>query len=83
MVALLNQGFDVVIVDDLSNANVLEAIYTITGIKPKWYWVDVKDLNKLEQVFAWHNFSSVIHFAAYKAVGESVVQPLKYYKNNL
>src|SRR5690606_19048601 len=85
VVALLNQGFNVVIVDDLSNANenVLDGIYTITGVKPKWYLVDVKDLNKLEQVFAWYNFSGVIHFAANKAVGESVVQPLKYYKNNI
>lgn len=85
VIALLNQGFNVVIVDDLSNANanVLDGIYTITGVKPKWYLVDVKDLNKLEQVFAWHNFSGVIHFAANKAVGESVVQPLKYYKNNI
>src|SRR5690606_17572701 len=85
VVALLNQGFDVAIVDDLSNANanVLDAIYTITTKKPKWYLIDTKDKSKLEQVFVWHNFKGIIHLAAFKSGEESNTHPLKYYKNNL
>lgn len=85
VVALINAGYEVVIVDDLSNASsqVLEGIYTITGKQPKWYLVDLKEHLNLESIFKWHHFTGVIHFAAHKAVGESVTEPLKYYKNNL
>lgn len=85
VVALINAGYEVVIVDDLSNASshVLEWIYAITGKHPQWYLVDLKDDKKLDQIFNWHHFTGVIHFAAHKAVGESVTEPLKYYKNNL
>lgn len=85
VVALINAGYEVIIVDNLSNSDnvVLEGIQAITSKKPKWYLVDLKDYVKLEQLFKWHCFLGVVHFAAHKAVGESVTEPLKYYKNNL
>lgn len=85
VVELLNQGKEVVIADDLSNASitVLDKIETITGIKPPFYEIDVTVLNDLETIFMEHKISGIIHFAGYKAVGESVQFPLKYYYNNL
>ncbi|WP_434978444.1 UDP-glucose 4-epimerase GalE [Daejeonia sp. YH14] len=85
VVELLNNGFDVVIVDDLSNTErfVLNNIEEITGRKPAFYPFDLKRRDLLRQVFEAHNIQGCINFAAYKAVGESQVIPLDYYENNL
>lgn len=82
---LLERGEDVVIVDNLSNAHpaVLERIEQITGRRPTFYQEDVTDRAALSQIFEQESITSVIHFAAYKAVGESVANPLSYYQNNL
>jgi len=84
-VELLNRGRDIVIIDDFSNSNekVLEAIRTITGKDFKFYQIDYKDREKLEKVFEENNIDSVINFAAFKAVGESVQKPIEYYINNV
>lgn len=84
-VELINAGHEVVILDNLYNSkiDVLDKIKAITGIKPKFYQVDIKDYNELEKVFGENNFEAVIHFAGYKAVGESVSIPLDYYDNNV
>jgi len=85
-VELINEGFDVVIIDNLYNseAEVTGRIEKITGIKPVLEVIDVCDKVKLESFFDKNtNISAIIHFAAYKAVGESVSKPLEYYKNNL
>lgn len=85
-VELINEGFDVVIADNLSNSNieVIEGIKKITGTKPDFYKVDLIDINKTNKFFdSIENFDAIIHFAAYKAVGESVINPLKYYGNNI
>ena len=84
-VELLEAGYDVVIVDNLSNSekSVLKGIEKITGRKVPFRKVDCGDLSRLRGVFARHPFDAVIHFAASKAVGESVEQPLLYYRNNL
>jgi UDP-glucose 4-epimerase len=85
VVSLLEAGFEVVIVDDLYNAkkDVVNRIYEITGIKAPFYKIDVKDEEKLEKIFKKEDIDAVIHFAGYKAVGESVMKPLMYYENNL
>lgn len=84
-VELLNAGFDVVIADDLSNSKevVKDRIKEITGKDVKFYNVNLTDVNETEKVFEENNIDSVIHFAAFKAVGESVEKPLEYYYNNL
>lgn len=84
-IELIQSGKDVIIVDDLSNSNivVLDKIEEITGIRPKFYESKVQDKEKLEIVFKENNIDEVIHFAALKAVGESVEKPLEYYSNNL
>ncbi len=85
-VELQNAGYDVVIIDNLSNsqADVVDGIEKITGIRPAFEEVDCCDLVNLEKVFEkYPGISGIIHFAASKAVGESVEQPLKYYENNL
>lgn len=85
-VELQAAGFDVVIVDNLSNskADVIDGIEKISGIRPAFEEVDCCDLEALEQVFKkYPKISGIIHFAASKAVGESVEKPLKYYKNNI
>ncbi|MGM9633986.1 MAG: UDP-glucose 4-epimerase GalE [Alloprevotella sp.] len=85
-VELQNAGYDVVIIDNLSNsdANVLDGIEQITGIRPAFEQVDCCDLPALEGVFKkYPGISGIIHFAASKAVGESVEKPLKYYENNI
>ena len=84
-VELITGGFDVVIIDNLYNSDlsVLEGIRSITGIKPKFYDYDICDRQKLDEVFrAEGKVDAIIHFAAYKAVGESVRKPLDYYRNN-
>ncbi len=84
-VELLEASHDVVIVDNFSNSNpkVLDNIKTITGKDFKFYEGDVKDKYLLEKIFKENKIDAVIHFAAYKAVGESVAKPLMYYRNNL
>jgi len=84
-VELITEGHEVIIVDDLSNSNekVLERLKEITGKHIKFYKADVADDEKLEEIFAENNLDAVIHFAGYKAVGESVRKPLDYYENNL
>ncbi|MFA5561017.1 MAG: UDP-glucose 4-epimerase GalE [Eubacteriales bacterium] len=86
VLTLLESGYEVIIVDNLSNSRrcVLDRIETITGKRPVFYQVDLLDASGLEQVFAAHpTIDSVIHFAGLKAVGESVRLPLTYYHNNL
>ncbi len=86
VVELQQSGYEVVIVDNLSNSNieVLDGITRITGIKPQFEQVDCCDYQKLADVFNKHKgIKAVIHFAASKAVGESVEKPLLYYRNNL
>lgn len=84
-VELIQSGHEVVIVDNLYNSSkdVLDKIETITGSKPTFYEVDILDYDKLQKVFDENKFDAVIHFAGYKAVGESVSIPLTYYKNNI
>lgn len=85
VVELYNAGYDVVIVDDLSNSNpkILNQIETITGITPEFVKLDLCDETKVKEFVSAHgDIEGVIHFAAFKAVGESVQQPLKYYRNN-
>lgn len=85
VIELLNANYEVVIVDDYSNAKpeVLNRIKEIAGKEPIFHEVDITDKPALEEVFKQHDLEAVIHFAGYKAVGESVAQPLKYYHNNL
>ncbi|WP_299338402.1 UDP-glucose 4-epimerase GalE [uncultured Psychroserpens sp.] len=86
VVELQNEGFDVVIIDDLSNSSidVLEGIVSITGKSPIFERLDLKEKLSVEQFFMKHkDIVGVIHFAASKAVGESVEKPLDYYENNL
>ena len=85
VVELTAAGHTPVIVDDLSGAkaDVIDRIETITGVRPAFYRLDCKDREALERVFATHAINAVIHFAGYKAVGESVKKPLQYYRNNL
>ena len=85
VVELLEDGKEVVIVDNFSNSCpvVLDRIKEITNKDFKFYELDTTDEDALEVVFKENNIDSVIHFAAYKAVGESVAKPLEYYKNNL
>ena len=86
VVELQNSGYDVVIIDNLSNssADVVDGIEKITGIRPDFEQLDCLDYEGLDKVFAkYGNIKSIIHFAASKAVGESVQKPLLYYRNNL
>lgn len=85
VVELVEHGYKPVIIDNLSNTNrdVLGRIERITGKEILFYEEDVRNLEKLEQIIADHEVDGVIHFAAYKAVGESVEEPLKYYENNI
>ena len=84
-VELLNAGHEVIIVDDLSNAKVevIDRIKEITGKSVAFYWMDCADKEKLWEVFRENDIDAVIHFAGFKAVGESVKKPLQYYRNNL
>lgn len=84
-VELLNAGYDVVIADDLSNSKELvkDRIREITGKNVKFYNVNLTNVYETEKIFEENNIDSVIHFAAFKAVGESVEKPLEYYYNNL
>ncbi|MFK5971823.1 MAG: UDP-glucose 4-epimerase GalE [Flavobacteriaceae bacterium] len=86
VVELQNEGFEVVIIDDCSNADekVLEGIVAITGKRPEFEKLDLKEKSKVEDFFKRHSdVVGAIHFAASKAVGESVEKPLLYYENNI
>ncbi len=85
VVELIKNGYDVVVVDNFSNSKpiVLDRLKKITGQEIKFYELDVCDKVGLEKVFVAENIDAVIHFAGYKAVGESVSKPLMYYRNNL
>ncbi len=85
IVELINHGYEVVAVDDFSNSKpiVLDKLKEITGQKINFYELDVCDKEKLRRVFKENKIDAVIHFAGYKAVGESVEKPLMYYRNNL
>ena len=85
VVELLNVGKEVVIVDDLSNSSekVVDRIEEITGKRPKFYKVNILDEKEFEKIFEENKIDSIIHFAGFKAVGESVAKPLAYYTNNL
>ena len=85
VVELYNSGYEPVIVDNLYNSNldVLQGIKEITGKDFPFYNIDCNDADKLRVLFDKERFDGVIHFAAYKAVGESVERPLNYYENNL
>ena len=84
-VELLEAGYEVVIVDNLYNASrkAVDRIEQITGKKAAFYQEDICDGEALEQIFSREKIDAVIHFAGYKAVGESVAKPLEYYRNNL
>ena len=85
-VGLIETGYEVVIVDDLSNSKieVLDGIEKITGVRPAFEKVDLRDKDAAEAVFQkYPKISGIIHFAASKAVGESVQKPLLYYRNNI
>src|ERR1017187_5118963 len=85
VVELMAAGLEVVIADNLSNAKpaVLDRLERITGRRPAFVKLDVRDRGALRRLFADHAFEAVIHFAGLKAVGESVTQPLRYYDNNV
>lgn len=85
-VELIEAGFDIAIVDNLSNSDisVLDGIEKITGKRPVFEQIDLKDKSSLEAFFTkYQDIHSVLHFAAYKAVGESTEKPLAYYRNNV
>lgn len=85
VVELLNDGFEVVVVDNLLNASKesLARVERITGKKVTFYEADVRDGKKMRGIFSAHKIDWVIHFAGLKAVGESVQKPLEYYDNNI
>ncbi len=82
---LLQAGYDVVVVDNLSNASEesLRRVQKLTGRSLDFHQVDLLDPEALDAVFQQHDIDAVIHFAALKAVGESVAKPLEYYRNNV
>ena len=84
-VELIKNGEDIVIIDNLSNSKieVLDNLEKITGKKIKFYKGDVCDLDMLRKIAGENHITDIIHFAGYKAVGESVKEPLKYYENNI
>ncbi len=85
VIQLVAAGHDVVIVDNFSNAHptVLGRMESLTGTRLPTHSFDLCDYDKTEHLFAAEDFDAVIHFAGYKAVGESVAKPLDYYENNL
>ena len=85
VVALHESGYSILIVDDLSNseAEVLQGLNEVLGFKPEFIQLDLRDKTAVTQLFEDHSFDGVIHFAASKAVGESVENPLLYYENNI
>ena len=86
VVELQNEGFEVVVVDNLSNTSldVLDGIQNITGVKPAFEKIDLREKDKVQDFFKRHDdIAGIVHFAASKAVGESVENPLLYYENNI
>ncbi|WBX73408.1 UDP-glucose 4-epimerase GalE [Tenacibaculum pacificus] len=85
VVELQNKGFEVVIIDDLSNSKitVLDKITEITGVKPDFHQLDLRIKSNVTNFFNNNTIDGIIHFAAFKAVGESVQNPLDYYENNI
>lgn len=85
VVELLENNYNVIVVDNFSNSSseVIDNIYRITGINVPYYNIDCCNKNELKILFEKYHFDSIIHFAAYKAVGESMKLPLKYYYNNI
>ena len=85
VVELQNEGFEVLIIDNLSNSSieVLDRITSITGTKPSYFNIDLREKEAVKNFFANNKVDGVIHFAASKAVGESVQMPLEYYENNI
>ena len=85
VVELMQEGHEVVIVDNFYNSKpeALDNITKITGKRPAFYEVDCCDEEAMEKVFQEHQIDGAIHFAGYKAVGESVQKPMEYYQNNL
>ncbi|MGY6650089.1 UDP-glucose 4-epimerase GalE [Wenyingzhuangia sp. IMCC45574] len=85
VVELQNAGFDVVVIDDLSNTTikVLDQIADITGTKPAFEQIDLRIKQDVKNFFDKYQVDGIIHFAAFKAVGESMSKPLDYYENNL
>ena len=85
VVELISEGFTVIIVDNLSNSEkfILDRIEQISGTRPLFYENDLCDIAAVQNIFQLHRIDVVIHFAAYKSVGESVKEPLKYFQNNL
>ena len=85
VVAFLEAGFDVLVLDDLSNSSpiVFDRISAITGKQARFIEGDIADKQRVDQIFTDYAIAGVIHFAGYKAVGESVQNPLKYYHNNV
>ena len=85
VVELMNAGHEAIIVDDLSNSKecVVSRIASICGREPSFYRINCTDAGKLARVFVENDIDAVIHFAGYKAVGESVTTPLAYYRNNI
>lgn len=85
VVSMIEQGYDPLIVDNFMNSKpeVLDRIEMITGKRPLFYEADIRDEEKMEQIFSEHEIEAVIHFAGLKAVGESVSIPLEYYDNNI
>ena len=84
-VELLESGYDITVVDDLSNSSskAVDRIKKITGREFPFYQEDVNDINALDKIFKENKPDAVIHFAGFKAVGESVEKPLEYYENNI
>ena len=84
-VELIEAGYEVIVVDNFSNSDSssLEGVAKITGVRPTFIEGDCCDKEFMRGVFERYDFDSVIHFAAYKAVGESVAEPMKYYRNNI
>ncbi len=86
VVELMNEGYDVIIIDNLSNSekSVLDGIAEITGRRPYFEQFDICDRKRLSEFFRlYRKLDAIIHFAAYKSIGESVEKPLEYYNNNL
>ena len=84
-IELIKLGYEVEIMDNLFNSKitVLDRIKEITGVKPKFYEVDLLDKERMDKMFGEGGYDLVIHFAGLKAVAESVEKPLKYYENNV
>ena len=85
VIELANKNYDIVIIDNLSNSSkgVIDRINKVTGKNVTVYYIDLLDKQSIEYVFSKHQIEYVFHFAGFKAVGESVENPLNYYRNNL